>query len=54
MFYNPDYDTVAECLPTCCSDSNPPRYDPIHYGDYISRIYGRVFSGGAAVSGEKG
>lgn len=50
MFYNPGFDTVAECLPTCCSDSNPPRYDPMHYGDYISRIYSRVFSRGDTAS----
>lgn len=48
MFYNPDFDTVAECLPTCCDESNPPRYEPIHYGDYIARIYGRIFSRGQA------
>jgi isopenicillin N synthase-like dioxygenase len=53
MFYNPEFDTVAECLPTCCSDSSPPRYGPIHYGDYISRIYGRIFSRSDAGSGEK-
>ncbi len=46
MFYNPEFDTVAKCLPTCCSESSPPRYEPIHYGDYITRIYGRVFSRG--------
>ncbi|MCP4877600.1 MAG: isopenicillin N synthase family oxygenase [Gammaproteobacteria bacterium] len=43
MFYNPEFDTVAECLPTCYDESNPPRYEPIHYGDYIKRIYSRVF-----------
>ena len=44
MFYNPDFDTVVECLPTCSDESNPPRYQPTHYGDYITRIYGRIFS----------
>ena len=44
MFYNPAFDTVAECLPTCCDESNPPRYEPIHYGDYVTQIYGRIFS----------
>lgn len=46
MFYNPDFDAVAECLPSCHDASNPPRYQPIHYGDYISKIYGRIFTGG--------
>ena len=48
MFYNPAFDTVVECLPSCHDRSNPPRYRPIHYGDYISKIYGRIFSGGRA------
>ncbi|MGD2173041.1 MAG: 2-oxoglutarate and iron-dependent oxygenase domain-containing protein [Gammaproteobacteria bacterium] len=46
MFYNPEFDAVAECLPGCHDETNPPRYQPIHYGDYITRIYGRVFSRG--------
>jgi isopenicillin N synthase-like dioxygenase len=54
MFFNPEFDTVAECLPTCCTESNPPRYDPIHYGDYIGRIYGRVFSRGDGGNGRDG
>ncbi|MFT5113910.1 MAG: isopenicillin N synthase-like dioxygenase [Parasphingorhabdus sp.] len=44
MFYNPTFDTVAECLPTCCDESNPPRYKPIHYGDYVTGIYKQIFS----------
>ena len=44
MFYNPAFDTVAECLPSCRDKFNPPRYAPIHYGDYIAKIYGRIFS----------
>jgi len=44
LFYNPAFDTVAECLPTCCDPSNPPRYAPIHYGDYVTQIYSRIFS----------
>ena len=44
MFYNPGFDTVAQCLPSCSSESNPPQYEPIHYGEYVSRIYDRIFS----------
>ena len=44
MFYNPAYDTVAECLPSCCDESNPPKHEPIHYGNYVKDIYGRIFS----------
>jgi isopenicillin N synthase-like dioxygenase len=35
MFFNLDYDAPVICLPTCCSDVNPPRYEPIKFGDYI-------------------
>ena len=48
MFYNPAFDTVVECLPSCCGRSSQPRNRPIHYGDYISKIYRRIFSGGRA------
>jgi isopenicillin N synthase-like dioxygenase len=27
-------DTMIECLPTCRSESNPPKYDPITYDAY--------------------
>ena len=30
--------------PTCCSTTNPPRYEPIHYGDYVTSIYQRIFA----------
>ena len=35
MFFNLDYDAPVTCLPTCCSDDNPPRHEPIKSGDYI-------------------
>ena len=35
MFFNLDYDAPVVCLPTCCSDKNPPRHEPIAFGDYI-------------------
>ena len=44
LFYNPGFNTVVECLPSCQSQGNPARYDPIHYGDYLTSIYGRIFS----------
>ena len=39
VFYDPDYETVVECLPHCASPSNPPRYEPIIAGDYIAGRY---------------
>jgi len=44
LFFNPSFDTVAQCLPTCQDDDNPPRYQPIHYGEYLTQIYGRIFA----------
>lgn len=35
MFYNPHYDTVAACLPSCQSPGNPPKYEPKVLGDYL-------------------
>ena len=43
IFFNPSFDTVVECLPSCRADGNPPRYEPIHYGTYIQAITGRIF-----------
>ena len=34
FFCDPDHDTVIECLPTCQSVDNPPKYPPITMGDY--------------------
>ncbi|MGI9334572.1 MAG: isopenicillin N synthase family dioxygenase [Gammaproteobacteria bacterium] len=33
-FVGPDYDTLVECLPTCQSENNPPRYAPVSVHDY--------------------
>ncbi|EEH17985.1 hypothetical protein PABG_00548 [Paracoccidioides brasiliensis Pb03] len=33
-FVAPDPTSVIECLPTCTSESNPPRYFPISQGEY--------------------
>ena len=33
-FCNPNDDLLIECLPTCQSVDNPPKYPPIKFGDY--------------------
>lgn len=43
MFYNPGFDTVAECLPSCQGPDNPPKYAPIHFGDYVAGIFEQIF-----------
>ena len=44
VFYDPDYDTLVECLPNCASPDNPPRYPPIVAGDYITSRYDGTYS----------
>ncbi len=34
FFCDPNHDTLIECLPSCCSAANPPKYPPIKFGDY--------------------
>ena len=34
FFFDPDHDTIIECLPSCQSTDKPPKYPPIKFGDY--------------------
>jgi len=38
-FLEPGPDCLVECLPTCQSESNPPKYLPVKYGDYLAQRY---------------
>ena len=44
IFYDPHYDTLAECLPSCRGPANPPRYPPMRCGEYILGKYDRVYA----------
>ena len=35
FFLDGDYDMVVECLPSCCSEDDPPKYAPITGGDHL-------------------
>lgn len=35
-FFNPSADTIATPLPTCVSETNPARYDPVSMMEYVS------------------
>jgi len=35
VFVNPDLEPVVECLPTCTSEDNPPKYAPESYWDFF-------------------
>jgi isopenicillin N synthase-like dioxygenase len=34
-FQQPNWNTLISCLPTCCADTNPPRYKPVRSGDHL-------------------
>lgn len=36
FFFDPAFDTVVECLPTCKSAANPARYPRTTWGDYLT------------------
>ncbi len=35
FFHQPNYDALAECIPTCAGPDNPPKYEPITSGDHL-------------------
>lgn len=35
FFHNIDHDHLVECIPTCTSPSNPPKYKPILFWDHL-------------------
>lgn len=39
FFYEPSFDTVVVCLPTCCSNDNPAKYPPITSGQHLLNKY---------------
>lgn len=39
FFHNPNIDAVIECLDVFCDDDNPPKYEPIAYGEYAELKY---------------
>lgn len=44
FFFGADYFAELECLPTCQSADNPPRYPPIVAGDYLRTRYDSTFT----------
>ena len=35
FFHEPNYDTLVECLPSCCSAERPARYEAIRAGEHL-------------------
>jgi len=44
FFFDPDFEAVIECLPTCQGPGNPPRHEPIRYLDHIVAFTNRNFN----------
>ncbi|WRX34922.1 Oxoglutarate/iron-dependent dioxygenase - like 10 [Theobroma cacao] len=38
-FVEPSHDCLVECLPTCKSEKNPPKFPPIRCGTYLTQRY---------------
>jgi isopenicillin N synthase-like dioxygenase len=38
FFFDTHLDRVLECLPTCQDADNPPRFEPITYGQYLTEF----------------
>ncbi|XP_019078621.2 2-oxoglutarate-Fe(II) type oxidoreductase hxnY isoform X1 [Vitis vinifera] len=38
-FVEPSHDCLVECLPTCKSDKNPPKFPPVKCGTYLTQRY---------------
>jgi isopenicillin N synthase-like dioxygenase len=41
FFHTTNFDTVVECLPSCCSAAAPPKYQPVTYADYLRERFVR-------------
>jgi isopenicillin N synthase-like dioxygenase len=44
VFYDPDFETVVECLPNCSGGDNPPKYQRTVAGDYITAQYDKAYA----------
>ena len=43
FFHQPAYDAVIECIPTCKSPDDPPRYEPVTSGGWIELMLAKSF-----------
>lgn len=44
LFVTPSWSTEVECLPSCCSTGNPPRYSPVLAGEYLMSRFQDTYS----------
>ena len=39
FFFDPAFETVVECLPSCTDENNPPKYPPTTAGEHLVSKY---------------
>ena len=44
FFFDPNYDTVVECLDTCRDAEHPPKYPPVTAGEYLLERFDATYS----------
>lgn len=44
FFFQPNYDALIECLPSCTGPDHPPRYEPVTSGEHRLRKFLRTVS----------
>lgn len=44
FFFDPTYQTVVECIPSCRSATKPALYEPITWGDYLKRRFDSTYA----------
>ena len=44
FFFEPNFDTVVKPLEKFCSEDNPARYKPMHFGNYLERTFKTSYS----------
>ena len=44
VFYDPDWDTVVECLPNCSGPGNPTRHPRVIAGEYLTAKYDGAYA----------
>ena len=44
VFYDPDFDTVVECLPNCADAQHPPKHERTIAGEYITAKYDAAYA----------
>jgi isopenicillin N synthase-like dioxygenase len=44
FFFDPNFETVIECLPGCLAPNEPPRFPPVQAGPYLMSRYDATFS----------